>query len=96
MVCVFLLYYHPRRRPEFIVYCEIKAYVRKSSELVPQRFDRITLHKSHRSKIEVCASPILLGHYVTHMIYEMQVILRPRLESVDTFHLKRDYLRVKP
>ena len=68
MVCVFLLYYHPRRRPEVIVHCEIQAYVRKSPELVPQRFDRTTLHKSRASKIEVRASPIILGHYVTHTI----------------------------
>ena len=34
--------------------------------LMPQRFDRITLHKSRASKIEVRASPIILGHYVTH------------------------------
>ena len=77
MVCVFLLYYHPRRRAKVIVYCEIKGCVRKSPELVPsaakmwltmpQRFDHITLHKSCTSKIEVCASPIILGHYdVTH------------------------------
>ena len=66
MVCVFLLYYHPRLRPEVIVHCEIQAYVRKSPELVPQRFERITLHKSRASKIEVRASPIILGHYVTH------------------------------
>ena len=35
--------------------------------LMPQRFDRITLHKSRASKIEVRASPIILGHYVTHI-----------------------------
>ena len=33
-----------------------------------QRFDRITLHKSRASKIEVRASPIILGHYVTHIV----------------------------
>ena len=36
--------------------------------LMPQRFDRITLHKSRASKIEVRASPIILGHYVTHKL----------------------------